>query len=109
MSKSTFKQDFLKGKVAVITGGHSGMLYETAKQYLQFGATVYIMSRKLDKINTAVESLKKESGSSAIFGVQCDVRDPKTIEKVVDTVLEKSKRIDILINGAAGNFLAGVE
>jgi 2,4-dienoyl-CoA reductase [(3E)-enoyl-CoA-producing], peroxisomal len=107
--ESVFKDNFLSGKVAVITGGHGGMLYETAKTYLKYGASVAIMARKEDKINEAVTNLKKESGSDKIIGVKCDVRVPKVIEEAVDKVLSTFKRIDILINGAAGNFLAGVD
>lgn len=104
-----FKDNFLAGKVAAITGGHGGMLFETAKAYLKFGASVVIMSRKEDKIQEAVEKLKKESGSDKIWGTKCDVRVPKSIEEAIDKVLSVNKRIDILINGAAGNFLAGVD
>lgn len=108
MEKS-FKPDFLKGKVAVMTGGHGGMLYETAKAFLIYGASVAIMSRKKEKIDVAVESLKKETGSNKIFGTTCDVREPKNVEDAIDLVLKEFGRIDILVNGAAGNFLASVD
>ena len=44
--------------------------------------------------------------SSLAFGFTCDVRDPQSINQVVDQVLNQHEKIDILINGAAGNFLA---
>jgi 2,4-dienoyl-CoA reductase [(3E)-enoyl-CoA-producing], peroxisomal len=107
--ESIFKDNLLAEKVAVITGGHGGMLYETAKAYLKLGATVVIMSRKEDKINEAVANLKKQTGSDKIWGTKCDVRIPKSIEDAIDKILTTNNKIDILINGAAGNFLAGVD
>lgn len=53
--------------------------------------------------------MKKESGNSKIFGHACDVRKYEEIEKAVDYFIEKFGKIDILINGAAGNFLSPFE
>lgn len=72
---STFKPDFLKGKTALITGGATGICYGIALAFLKYGAKVCIMSRKLKSIEEAVENLKRESGSSEIYGTTCDVRD----------------------------------
>lgn len=67
------------------------------------------MSRKLKNIEAAVESLKKETGSSEIYGTTCDVRKYDEVEKAVDHFVQKVGRIDVLINGAAGNFLVPFE
>lgn len=61
---STFKPNFLSGKIVLITGGATGICYGIALAFLKFGARVCIMSRKLKNIEEAVISLKKESGST---------------------------------------------
>lgn len=107
--ENTYKPGFLNGKVAVITGGHGGMLFEVARAYLKFGASVAILARKEDKINEAVQKLKTDTGSDKIIGVKCDVREVKIVEEAIDKVLNEFKKIDILVNGAAGNFLASLD
>ncbi len=56
---SVFKPDIYKGKIVLISGGATGICYQISKQFLLHGATVYIISRKIDNINKALESLKK--------------------------------------------------
>lgn len=58
MATNTFKPNFLKGKIALITGGATGICYEIAHWYLKYGCTVCIMSRKKDVIEKAIVSLK---------------------------------------------------
>lgn len=70
---------------------------------------MYIISRKIENINKAIESLKKETGNGNVYGSSCDVRDEKAVEATVKLVVEKFGRIDVLVNGAAGNFLCPVE
>ena len=67
---------------------------------------MHIISRKIDNINKAVASLKAETGSSMITGSSCDVRKEDQVEGTVKDVVGKLGEIDVLVNGAAGNFLA---
>lgn len=53
--------------------------------------------------------MKKLTGSKNVIGTTCDVRDPDSIEKAVDFVLELFGELNILVNGAAGNFLASID
>jgi len=107
MADQTFKSDILKGKVALITGGSTGINFEIARTYAQFGASVAIMGRRVNLINSAVETLTK-SGYKA-FGVPGDVRTAESSGKIVEDVVKHFGRLDILVNGAAGNFLAPAE
>eukprot|EP01017_Pseudomicrothorax_dubius_P002819 TRINITY_DN10237_c0_g2_i5.p1 TRINITY_DN10237_c0_g2~~TRINITY_DN10237_c0_g2_i5.p1 ORF type:complete len:291 (-),score=78.90 TRINITY_DN10237_c0_g2_i5:769-1641(-) len=109
--ESVFKPTLFAGKYALVTGGATGINYTIALGYLKHGASVAIMSRNEANVKAAVEELRKTAGVPAerVFGTKCDVRDYQQCVTAVDQVLEKFGRIDILINGAAGNFLAQIE
>ena len=105
---SVFKADLLKGKVAFVTGGATGICYVIAKSFLQHQCKVCIVSRKIDNINKAVEALQKIA-PGMVAGTSCDVRKPESIKEAVAYCHDKLGKIDILVNGAAGNFLAPFE
>lgn len=56
---SVFNPNLFKGKLVLISGGATGICYEISKQFLIHGASVFIISRKIENINKAVESLSK--------------------------------------------------
>ena len=95
----------MKGKVALITGGsNGGMLKEIGKAYLLHkAAAVVLMSRNAEK-NSAVAQELAQYGTC--IGEQGDVRKPDDCKRVVANIVQKFGRVDILVNGAAGNFLA---
>lgn len=97
----------LKGKVALITGGGSGIGFEIATQYGLHGAMVAIMGRRRHVLDAAVASLER-LGIKAI-GVEGDVRKKEDASRVVQTTVNELGRLDILINAAAGNFLVAAE
>ncbi|KAF9977323.1 hypothetical protein BGZ73_006364 [Actinomortierella ambigua] len=101
---SVFKEDILKGKVAFVTGGGSGICRGMTEALLRHGAKATIVSRTLSKLETAAKEMSQATGGE-VYAVAADVRDPKQILAAVEKHIEKFGRIDILINGAAGNFL----
>jgi peroxisomal 2,4-dienoyl-CoA reductase len=105
---SVYRPDLFKGKLALISGGATGICYEISKQFLLHGASVYIISRKIENIKKAVASLAEETGNKNIWGSSCDVRKEEEIQATIKNVIEKHGDIDILVNGAAGNFLAPI-
>jgi peroxisomal 2,4-dienoyl-CoA reductase len=107
--ETVYKPNFLEGKVALMTGGRGGIMYGIAKSLLQHGATVCIMSRNEAQILKAVEQLKIDSKSDKCHGLKCDVRYYQDVDKAVENAVSKLGRIDILFNGAAGNFLAPLD
>ena len=109
MTSSVFKPDVLKGKCAFITGGATGICYGIAQAYIEHGCKVTIASRKIANITKAVEQLKKDTKSEDVYGFACDIRKPEDVEKAITGAVDKMGKIDILINGAAGNFLAAFE
>ncbi|KAI3844862.1 hypothetical protein MKX03_035873 [Papaver bracteatum] len=105
--ESPFKVDIVKGKVALITGGGSGIGFEITKELGKHGASVAIMGRRKSVLDSAVSSLRS-LGIQAI-GFQGDVRNQEDATRVVDATFEHFGRIDILVNAAAGNFLVPAE
>jgi len=103
MPQSPFRPDLLKGKVALITGGGSGICYGIAHHLARHGANVVLMGRREEVLKQAVTTLKQE-GLQAAYS-SGDVRDYAQAEKAVATTVSTFGRLDILLNGAAGNFL----
>jgi peroxisomal 2,4-dienoyl-CoA reductase len=91
--------------VALVTGGGTGICRGIARAYARLGANVCIVSRKADVIDQTARELSAETGRE-ILAVATDVRDPDAIARAVAATLEKFGKLDTLVNGAAGNFLA---
>lgn len=103
--KSPFRDDILEGKVAFVTGGGSGICKGITKTFLSHGARVVIVGRKADRLEAAAKELSEETGRECI-ACPADVRNPQEIEAAIDRTLERFGAMDIVVNGAAGNFLA---
>lgn len=102
---SVFKADCLAGRVAFVTGGGSGICREIARGFLQHGASVAVVSRSAERVATAAKELAEETGGRTL-GVAADVRKPEEVQAALARTLEAFGRLDIVVNGAAGNFLA---
>ncbi len=90
--------DKLAGKVALITGGNSGIGQATARLFSQEGAIVIIAARNADK-GTAVVAEIESQGGQALF-LACDVRQAADCQHVVDKTIEQFGQLDILFNNA---------
>jgi len=88
----------LEGKVAIITGGNSGIGESMAQLFAKEGAKIAILARRSKEGNAVTESIIK-AGGDAIF-VSCDVANPTNVENSVTEVISKYDSIDILINNA---------
>jgi peroxisomal 2,4-dienoyl-CoA reductase len=104
-SPSSFRTDLLAGKVAFVTGGGSGICKGIAKGFMMHGADTVIVSRKLERLEESAKALSEQTGRSCL-AVAADVREPDQVEKALDRALERFGRLDVVVNGAAGNFLA---
>uniref|UniRef100_A0A673XFY2 2,4-dienoyl CoA reductase 1, mitochondrial n=1 Tax=Salmo trutta TaxID=8032 RepID=A0A673XFY2_SALTR len=97
-----------KGKVAFITGGGTGLGKGMTTTLSALGAECVIASRKLDVLKKTAEEITAQTGNK-VHAVQCDVRDPKSIEAAVDQLVEVAGLPDVVINNAAGNFISPSE
>ena len=105
-----FAPGLFDGKVAVITGGGSGIGLSCAREAALLGATVAICGRKAEKINAALATLKEDGiPEERFFGASCDIRDPESVAAFVGQVLDRFGRVDVLINNAGGQFPSPAE
>jgi peroxisomal 2,4-dienoyl-CoA reductase len=104
---SDFRADLCAGRVALVTGGGTGIGREIARTLGLHGARICIASRRAEVLEAAAEALEGE-GIETLW-VPCDIRQPAQVEDVVEAILERWGRLDILVNNAAGNFPAPIE
>ena len=93
----------LDGKVAIVTGGAGGIGEALALGLGYQGATVVVSSRNQEAIDAVAEKISAETGSEAV-AVAADVTDEASIQALVDTVVEKFGKIDILVNAMGMNI-----
>ncbi|CAJ1978394.1 unnamed protein product [Sphenostylis stenocarpa] len=105
--ESPFKAGILKGKVALITGGASGIGFEISTQFGKHGASVALMGRRKQVLQSAVSVL--QSLAIPAVGFEGDVRKQEDAARVVESTFKHFGKIDILVNAAAGNFLVSAE
>lgn len=94
----------LHGKVAFVAGGSSGINLGVALGLAEAGARVGLISRSADKIAAAVQSLR-DAGHQAL-GIAADVRDYAAVEHAIAEVSDLYGTLDVVVSGAAGNFVA---
>lgn len=102
---SIFQPDILKGQVAFVTGGGSGIGKTIVRRFLEHGADVVIASRNLERLSAAAAELSAQTGRRCL-PVQADVREPEQVEAAIDFAIREFSRLDIVVNNAAGNFLS---
>jgi NAD(P)-dependent dehydrogenase (short-subunit alcohol dehydrogenase family) len=102
-----FRDDLLEGKVVLVTGGGSGLGLSMAKRFAALGARVAINGRSAERLENAAGEI--DPSGERVHTVPCDVRDFAQVEALSASVAERFGGIDVLVNNAAGNFLAATE
>lgn len=101
---SVFLPGLLVGKHALVTGGGSGIGAGIAKRLAEQGAAVALVGRTKEKLDAVAAEIVKAGGKASVHA--CDVRDYAALEAQVNAAAELMGGLDILVNSAAGNFLA---
>ena len=99
-----FAPDLLRGQVALVTGGGTGIGLGIASCLAASGAVVVLASRKPEHLESAAESLR--AGGARVSAIPTNVREPESVRGTVERVVEEHGRLDLLVNNAAGNFYA---
>ena len=107
MTQSVFVDGILNGHVAFVTGGGTGITGGIARALSEAGAAVALVSRKLEHLEPAATAINEKGGEA--IAVVADVRDPEAVDKAVAETVDRLGKIDIAVNGAAGNFLCKAE
>jgi peroxisomal 2,4-dienoyl-CoA reductase len=98
-----FVDGLLAGRVALVTGGGTGITGGVARALAGAGARVALVSRKMEHLEPAAQRITDAGGDA--LAVACDVRDAEQVEQAVAATLARFGQLDIVVNGAAGNFL----
>ncbi|HZQ95327.1 MAG TPA: SDR family oxidoreductase [Candidatus Sulfotelmatobacter sp.] len=102
-----FDPDLLRNKRILITGGGTGLGKGMAQRFLELGATVYICGRRQEVLQETAAELASAS-QRAIHALPCDIRNLAAVEQMIETIWSDGP-LDILVNNAAGNFIARTE
>lgn len=102
------RDDALKGKTILVTGGGSGLGKSMTKYFMELGANAIITSRNLDKLKATAKELE-EATNAKCLALQCDVRHYEEVENMLSQAHKEFDSIDVLLNNAAGNFISPTE
>jgi NAD(P)-dependent dehydrogenase (short-subunit alcohol dehydrogenase family) len=97
----------LQDRVAIVTGGGTGIGQEISKILSRLGAKVVVASRRREVVQAAARDIEEAGGEA--LGIPVDVRSPEQVNHLVERTKERFGRIDILVNNAAGNFRVRAE
>src|SRR2546421_4291321 len=106
---SIFNDGLLSGRVAFVTGGGTGITGGVARALAEAGANVALVSRTMEHLEPAAKAINDARAANQnvgeAFAVAADVRKPEEVEAAILATLGRFEKIDIVVNGAAGNFL----
>lgn len=102
------KDDALKGKTIIITGGGTGLGKAMGLYFLKLGANLVITSRKLEVLKKTASEMEAATGGKVI-AVSCDVRKYEEVENMLAEATKAFGQVDVLLNNAAGNFISPTE
>lgn len=97
----------LTGKVAVVTGASSGLGYDAAYAYAEYGANVVLLARRYERLVALKEKIESETGRRAL-AIKCDVMVEEEVKAAVEQAIAEFGKIDILLNDAGTNILGDV-
>jgi citronellol/citronellal dehydrogenase len=102
-----FAKDLLAGSVCLVSGAGSGIGRETAFELARLGATVVGCGRRIQPLEETRDAIVTAGGGAD--AVSTDIRDDEAVDRLIDGILERHGRLDVLVNNAGGQFLAPAE
>ena len=105
MPSKLFQPGLLDGQVALLSGGGSGLGRASALELAALGARVVVCGRRLEPL----EQTAAAADGGRCEPIACDIREEDQVEALVDEVLARHERIDLLVNNAGGQFLTPAE
>ncbi|MES2732480.1 MAG: SDR family oxidoreductase [Bacteroidota bacterium] len=102
------RDNALKGRTILVTGGGTGLGRSMGKYFLELGANLVIASRKMAVLEQTAKELEAETGGK-VLPVACDARNYLEVENVLKEAVERFGQVDALLNNAAGNFISPTE
>ncbi|WP_339612085.1 SDR family oxidoreductase, partial [uncultured Planktosalinus sp.] len=107
-NQKMLRDNALKGKTIVVTGGGSGLGKSMGTYFLELGANLVITSRNLEKLQNTAKEMEEATGGK-VLSVACDVRNYDEVEAMVKASVAEFGQVDVLLNNAAGNFISPTE
>jgi len=107
-TQGALRDDALKGKTIVVTGGGTGLGRSMGTYFLKLGASLVIASRKQEVLEKAAEEMEAATGGH-VLPIACDVRNITQVEHLLTESLRRFGKVDALLNNAAGNFISPTE
>jgi citronellol/citronellal dehydrogenase len=101
------RADANAGRVALVTGGGTGIGAATAVELAATGAAVVICGRREEPLQATAERIRADGGDC--LALAADIREPDDVTRVLDAAIERFDRIDVLVNNAGGQFTAPAE
>ena len=102
-----FQRELLKGRAIFLTGGGTGLGRSMALRFSELGARLFLVGRREDPLRETCQEILRLGGAAAY--VTCDVRDYAAVEAAAERAEQQFGEINVLVNNAAGNFIAPTE
>eukprot|EP00117_Sycon_ciliatum_P012676 scpid70751/ scgid13653/ Peroxisomal trans-2-enoyl-CoA reductase len=103
---SVFRPGLFAGKVAVVTGGGTGLGKAISKELASLGCKVVIAARDEGRLEEAKRELTSKIAGAEVSVIPCNIRKEDQVQNLMSKTLEKYKRIDFLVNNGGGQFVS---